>query len=179
VTQLRWNLPAADLDQVARELRRLFGDQLDPILIVEILPEHAGLLWQIGSITASAELNLLAAAMIEMTAPQGLLDPGKLGSEIPWTRVVVETSNLAPKVASRVARRWAARLFALQWQDHAVEPVVEAVAHFSVAWAEGLAGRPTEARRWSASAATVTDHEGVAGLSLATWVRAAQLLRRS
>jgi hypothetical protein len=146
---------------------------------IEIRPEHAGLVWQIGSISSAPELDLLAAAMIEMTAAQGLLDPWNLGSEIPWTRVIVLVSGHDTKSASRVARTWAARLLALQWQDHPVDPVAEAVAHFSVAWAEGLAGRPTEARRWSASAATVTDHEGVAGLSLATWVRAAQLLRRS
>jgi hypothetical protein len=179
VSWLRWDLPAADLDQVADHLRRMFGNHLDPILNIDPPQEFAGVPYGFSTDLPVTVLVELAATMIEMTAPEGLLDPGKLGSEIPWTRVVVETSNLAPKVASRVARRWAARLFALQWQDHAVEPVVEAVAHFSVAWAEGLAGRPTEARRWSASAATVTDHEGVAGLSLATWVRAAQLLRRS
>jgi hypothetical protein len=179
VTGLRWDLPAADLDQLAHELRRGFGPHLDPILIVEVLPEHAGLLWQIGSITASAELNLLAAAMIEMTAPQGLLDPEKIGNEIPWTRVIVRVSKVDSRCASRVARTWAARLHALQWDNVVVHPVVEAVAHYTVAWAEGINGRPTEARRWSLSAATLTDHEGVAGLSLATWVRAARLLRRS
>lgn len=177
VSALRWDLPAADLDRAADHLRRVFGPHLDPILSVEILPEHAGLLWQIGSITTAFELNLLAAAMIEMTAPQGLLDPGRIGNEIPWTRMVVKIAAVDPGCASRVARGWAARLHALQWDDAVVEPVVEAVAHYTVAWAVGINGRPTEARRWSLSAATLTDHEGLAGLSLATWVRAARLLR--
>ena len=179
LTWLRWDLPVADLDQVADELRRVFGPHLDPILTVETRPEHAGLLWRIGSITTAFELNLLGAAMIEMTAPVGLLDPGEIGNELPWTRVIVRLSKVDPKLARRVARTWAARLHALQWDDAVVEPVVEAVAHYAVAWAEGINGRPTEARRWSLSAAVFTDFEGIEGLTIATWLRAARLLRRA
>ncbi len=180
MSRLRWDLPAADLDRAAADLRRLFGPHLDPILNVGILPEHAGLLWQIAAISSASGLNLLGAAMIETTAAAGLLDPGEIGNEIPWTRVIVRLSKVDSRCASRVARTWAARLFALQCDhvDAVVEPVVEAVAHYAVAWAEEVNGRPTEARRWALSAAVFTDHEGIEGLSLATWVRAARLLRR-
>ena len=172
---LRWDLLAADLDRAAADLRRVFGDDLAPILTVEPPPEFAGVPY---GFSTNLSVTELAEKMVTMTAPGGLLDPQKLGNEIPWTRVIVRFSEVDPKLASRVAGTWAARLHALQWDDVVVHPVVEAVAHYTVAWAEEVNGRPREARRWAASAAVFTDHEGIEGLSLATWVRAARLLRR-
>lgn len=91
-------------------------------------------------------------------------------------RLIVMLS-IEPEVASRVARRWAGRLMALQWDDHPVDPVVEAVSHHCVSWTAGLLGTPTSARRWARSASSLLDDEvGPEGLPSAVWVRAMRML---
>jgi hypothetical protein len=170
---------------VARdELLDLYPDPvISEILAIHVQRDVAPLLVFLDDLVPQERLpahDVLHAGisrLLEVTVPSGVLDPGQLGTDVPWGLLVGRLLDRCPEQA-----RWTAGTYAQHLERRAREeeppghPVVCAVAGYLVAATELVLGRPTRAAKWSRESDSLVEFEVPPGVGVATYVRSAMLL---